>query len=94
MFSDREQFKWEWRLRSFCILCGTALMASLLVARPLTESFELMWQVVPLLIISLFALLVAGGTVWFVLHLSIAQLAARDMTAQPRHARIRPMRGF
>lgn len=94
MLSEREQIKWERRLRRFCILGGTVFMASLLVARPLAESFEFMWQVVPLLIVLLFALLIAGGTVWLLLQLSIAQHTAQDMAARLRPASIRLPRGF
>lgn len=94
MLSEREQLKWERHLRRFCILGGTAFMASLLVARPLAESFELMWQVVPFLIVSLFALLIAGGTVWLLLQLSISQHKARDMAVRLRPASIRSPRSF
>lgn len=94
MFSERVQLKWERRLRGFCIAGGTAFLASLLVARPLTESFELMWQVVPLLIVSLFLLLIAGGTVWLILQISIAHHAAREMTLRLGSAGIRSPRGM
>ncbi|MDX5367329.1 MAG: hypothetical protein LPK88_12800 [Alphaproteobacteria bacterium] len=94
MLPERDQLKWERRLRAFCIVGGTAFIASLLVARPLTESFELMWHVVPLLIISLFALLIGGGTVWLILQISIAHQAGRDMAARLRPASIRSPRGF
>jgi hypothetical protein len=85
-FSKSRQRKWERRARAFCIICGTAFIASLLVARPLTESFELMWQIVPLLMLSLFCILIAGGTFWLILQVSIAHDAAREAAT-----RIRPM---
>lgn len=94
MLPEREQLKWERRLRTFCIFGGTAFLASLLVARPLTESFELMWHIVPLLIISLFALLLACGTSWLILQISIAHLASRDMAVRLRPTSIRSPRGF
>ena len=86
MFSQSGQRKWERRARTFCIVSGTVFVASLLVARPLTESFELMWQIVPLLMLLLFGVLIAGGTVWLILQFSIAHDAAREMAT-----RIRPM---
>lgn len=92
MFSESLQRRWERRLRSFCILGGTAFIASLLVARPLTESFELMWQVVPLVILVLFALLIAGGTVWLMLQLMLAHQVTRDMELRGRPMGLRSWR--
>lgn len=94
MISQSRQRKWERRARAFCIVCGAAFVASLLVARPLTESFELMWQIVPLLLLSLFGVLIAGGTFWLILQISIAHDAAREMATRIRPMNIRGPRAF
>ena len=94
MFSESLQRRWERRLRSFCILGGTAFIASLLVARPLIESSELMWQIMPLVLVVLFALLIAGGTVWLMLQRALAQQVTRDMEMRGRPLGLRSWRGL
>ncbi|MEQ8268713.1 MAG: hypothetical protein RH982_16085 [Parvibaculum sp.] len=82
--SEVTQRKWERRLRSFWVGGGVLFIGAVLVARPLTESFDLMRWFVPLAIITLFSALTLSGVVWLLLQLALAQRAERDLRLRPR----------
>ena len=86
LISEMTQRKWERRLRSFWIIGGFSFIASILVARPLTESFETMRMIFPLCIMTLFAALMMSALIWLVLQLALAQRSDRDF-----HSRSRPV---
>jgi len=86
VISETTQRKWERRLRSFWVGGGVAFIGAILVARPLTESFDMMMWLLPLAIISLFSALMLSGIVWLMLQLALAQRADRDI-----HLRVRPV---
>jgi hypothetical protein len=79
VISEVTQRKWERRLRSFWLIGGSLFIGLILVARPLTESFEAMRQVVPLTIVCLFSALMASGVIWAMLQLALAQRGDRDL---------------
>lgn len=77
VISEVTQRKWERRLRSFWLIGGSLFIGLILVARPLTESFEAMRQVVPLTIVCLFSALMASGVIWAMLQLALALALAQ-----------------
>lgn len=79
VISEITQRRWERRLRSFWLVGGLLFVALILVARPLTESFEAMRQLVPLAIVCLFSALMASGVAWAMLQLALAQRGDRDL---------------
>ncbi|MEQ8328245.1 MAG: hypothetical protein RIC34_15030 [Parvibaculum sp.] len=89
VISEITQRKWERRLRSFWVGGGLVFIGGILVARPLTESFDLMMWLVPLAIISLFSALMLSGIVWLMLQLALAQRADRDINLRVRPANFR-----
>lgn len=88
VISEVTQHKWERRLRSFWIVGGGLFIAGILVARPLTESFELMRWFIPLAIVSLFSALSLSGVVWLTLQIALAN-RDRDQPSRPRPLPIR-----
>lgn len=86
VISEITQRKWERRLRSFWIAGGALFIGGILVARPLTESFDLMRWFVPLAIVALFSALTLSGVIWVMLQLALAQRGDRDL-----HMRAGPM---
>lgn len=84
IISEVTQRKWERRLRSFWVAGGVLFIGAVLVARPLTESFDLMRWLVPLAIITLFSALTLSGVAWLLLQLALAQRAERDLRLRPR----------
>ncbi len=76
--------KWERRLRKFWLGGGFLFIAGILVARPLTESFELMRWFVPLAMIALFSALTLSGVIWAMLQFALAMRADRDLHVRPR----------
>lgn len=75
--------RWDRRLRSFWMGGGGLFFACIIVARPLTESFEVMRWFIPAAAIALFSTLVVSGFAWLFL-----QIAFRDN--RDSAARIRP----
>lgn len=79
--SEITRQKWERRLRSFWLGGGTLFIAGIFVARPLTESSEIMRWFVPLVIISLFSALAVSGVIWLLLRIALSH---RDPDQQIR----------
>lgn len=82
--SEVTQRRWERRLRSFWVGGGLLFIGVILIARPLTESFDMMRWAVPVAIITLFSALTLSGVVWLFLQLALAQRAERDLHMRPR----------
>lgn len=82
--SEVTQRKWERRLRSFWVGGGLLFIGGILVARPLTESFDMMRWAFPLAIMALFSALTLSGVAWLMLQLALAQRAERDLHIRPR----------
>lgn len=89
VISEITQRKWERRLRSFWIGGGALFIGGILVARPLTETFDFMRWFVPLAIVALFSALTLSGVIWAMLQLALAQRADRDMSLRVRSANFR-----
>ncbi len=87
--SEVTQRKWERRLRSFWVGGGLLFIGGILVARPLTESFDTMRWVFPLAIMALFSALTLSGVAWLMLQLALAQRAERDLHIRPRPRNLR-----
>lgn len=88
VISEVTQHKWERRLRSFWVFGGTLFIAGILVARPLTESFEVMRWFIPFAIVSLFSALAMSGVIWLLLQIALAH-RDRDQPIRPRPAAFR-----
>ena len=86
--SEVTQHKWERRLRSFWIAGGLLFIGGILVARPLTESFEAMRWFIPFAIISLFSALAMSGVIWLMLQIALAH-RDRDQPVRSRPVSIR-----
>lgn len=89
VISEVTQRKWERRLRAFWLIGGSFFIGLILVARPLTESFDAMRQLVPLTIVCLFSALMASGVIWTMLQLALAQRGDRDLQMRPSTFRFR-----
>lgn len=81
--SEATRYKWERRLRLFWIVGGAFFIAGILVARPLTDSFDVMLWIIPFAITSLFSALAMSGVVWLLLQIARAQ-RARDQQVRSR----------
>ncbi|HCX68791.1 hypothetical protein [Parvibaculum sp.] len=86
--SEMTQRKWERRLRSFWIVGGLVFFGGILVARPLTESFEAMRWFIPFAIVSLFSALAISGLIWLMLQIALAH-RERDEAVRSRPAGVR-----
>lgn len=86
--SEKTQHKWERRLRSFWVVGGLVFIGSILVARPLTESFETMRWFIPFAIVSLFSALAMSGFIWLMLQIALAH-RERDEAARSRPVGVR-----
>lgn len=89
VISEITQRKWERRLRSFWVAGGALFIGAILVARPLTETFDVMRWLIPLAIVTLFSALTLSGVIWLMLQLALAHRADRDINLRVRPANFR-----
>jgi len=88
IISEIARKKWERRVRLFWVVGGVLFIVSILAARPLTESFEIMRWFIPLVVISLFSTLAISGVIWLLLQIALSH-RNRDQHIRSRPASFR-----